>query len=70
MAAAGSNRRTFGHAGFGGTLGWADPDTRLGAVILHNRMFPVPTYEWQLNDEENHLIPIGQAIRRSLGLAE
>lgn len=70
MAAAGSNLRTFGHAGFGGTLGWADPDTRLGAVMLHNRMFPVPTYEWQLNDEENHFKPIGQAIRRSLGLAE
>ena len=68
MGAAGKNLRTFGHAGAGGSVGWADPDARLGVAITHNRMFPTPSHVWQTVDTENPFVPIGEAVRRALGV--
>jgi nucleotidyltransferase substrate binding protein (TIGR01987 family) len=45
MVAAGRNPRTFGHPGTGGSIGWADPDTRLAVAMTHNRMFRATTPE-------------------------
>jgi len=63
MAAAGLNPRTFGHPGAGGSIGWADPDAHLAVAITHNRMFRAST------PEENPLVPIGQAVRKALGVS-
>ena len=63
MVAAGSNLRTFGHPGAGGSVGWADPDTNLAVAITHNRMFRAAT------PDENPLVPIGQAVRKAVGLS-
>ena len=63
MTPAGRNLRTFGHPGAGGSIGWADPDTRLAVAITHNRMFRATT------PEENPLVPIGQAVRKALGVS-
>ena len=61
MGAAGSNPHLFGHTGAGGSVGWADPDARLGVAITHNRMFkPTPEY--------NPFVPIGDAVREALGV--
>jgi len=60
MVAAGRNPRTFGHPGAGGSIGWADPDTRLAVAITHNRMFRATTLE------ENPFVPIGEAVRKAL----
>jgi CubicO group peptidase (beta-lactamase class C family) len=64
MTPAGRNSRTFGHPGAGGSIGWADPDTRLAVAITHNRMFRATT------PEENPLVPIGEAVRKALGISE
>jgi len=45
MVAAGRNPRSFGHPGAGGSIGWADPDTRLAVAMTHNRMFRATTPE-------------------------
>ena len=63
MVPAGSNPHTFGHPGAGGSIGWADPDTHLAVAITHNRMFRAAT------PEENPFMPIGQAVRRALGVS-
>ncbi len=63
MAAAGSNPRTFGHPGAGGSNGWADPDSHLSVAITHNRMFRAAT------PDENPFVPIGQAVREALGVS-
>lgn len=42
---------SFGHAGFTGTLAWADPENQLVFVFLSNRVFP--------NAEENKLVKLG-----------
>jgi len=63
MVAAGRNPRTFGHPGAGGSIGWADPDAHLAVAITHNRMFRAATAE------ENPFVPIGQAVRKALGVA-
>jgi len=63
MAAAGRNPRTFGHPGAGGSIGWVDPDAHLAVAITHNRMFRAST------PEENPLVPIGQAVRKALGVS-
>ena len=63
MAAAGSNPRTFGHPGAGGSVGWADPDTNLAVAITHNRMFRAAT------PDENPFVPIGQAVQTAVGLS-
>jgi CubicO group peptidase (beta-lactamase class C family) len=58
----GKNPRAFGHPGFGGSIGWADPDARLAAAILKNRLSGAATAE------DNPLTAIGDAIRRGLGV--
>ena len=63
MWPAGTNPRVFGHNAAGGTVGWADPDARLGVMITHNRMFP------HGSREDNPLFPIGEAVREALGVA-
>ncbi len=35
----GKNRNTFGHSGWGGSFGCADPDAKLGIAYAMNRMF-------------------------------
>jgi CubicO group peptidase (beta-lactamase class C family) len=34
----GPNARSFGHSGYGGSFGFADPDARLGMGYAMNRM--------------------------------
>jgi len=63
MAPAGRNPRTFGHPGAGGSIGWADPDTHLAIAITHNRMFRPMT------PDDNPFVPIGQAVRKALGVS-
>ena len=63
MGAAGQAPRMFGHNGAGGSVGWADPEACLGVAITHNRMLPHEP------EEENPLIPLGQALRDALGVA-
>ncbi|MCZ6729805.1 MAG: serine hydrolase [SAR324 cluster bacterium] len=63
MVAAGRNPHTFGHPGAGGSIGWADPDTRLAVAITHNRMFRATT------PEENPFVPIGEAVSKALGVS-
>ena len=62
MWPAGTNPHTFGHNAAGGTVGWADPDAHLAVTITHNRMFHNGAAE------DNPLLPIGNAIRESLGV--
>jgi len=47
----------------GGSIGWADPDTRLAVAMTHNRMFRATT------PEENPFVPIGEAVRKALGVS-
>lgn len=65
MAPAGTNLRTFGHPGFGGQIGWADPDEMLAVGILHNRMLRVQSPDPQ----QNPIVAIGNAVREALGIA-
>jgi CubicO group peptidase (beta-lactamase class C family) len=58
----GRNPHTISHPGAGGSIGWADPDARLAVAICHNRMFDVQT------PEGNPLQPIGEAVRKALGV--
>jgi CubicO group peptidase (beta-lactamase class C family) len=49
--------------GAGGSIGWADPDTRLAVAICHNRMY-------QPRDcADDPTAAVAAAVRRSLGLA-
>jgi CubicO group peptidase (beta-lactamase class C family) len=59
----GRNPHTLSHPGAGGSIGWADPDARLAVGICHNRMFDAPT------PAANPLQPIGEAVRKALGVA-
>lgn len=59
---AGTNPRSFGHPGMGGTIGWCDPDARLAVGITHNRMFESAT------PEGSPMVYIGNAVRKALGV--
>jgi CubicO group peptidase (beta-lactamase class C family) len=54
----GSGRRIIYHAGNGGSIAWADLDTGLSVVILHNRMTNEP---WDLLSHP--FGPIAESIR-------
>jgi len=56
------NPRALCHPGAGGSIGWADPDSRLAVAICHNRMLQ------PMRREDDPLLPIAQALRAGLGL--
>lgn len=59
-AALGPNPRSFGHSGAGGSLGFADPDAKVGFGYTMNRMIQPPT----LNDPR--WAPMIEAVYTSL----
>ncbi|MFT3754460.1 MAG: serine hydrolase domain-containing protein [Pseudoxanthomonas sp.] len=56
------NPRAICHPGAGGSIGWADPDSKLAVAICHNRMFNASTRE------TDPILPIADAVRAALGL--
>ena len=54
--------RAICHPGAGGSIGWADPDSKLAVAICHNRMFNPPSCQ------EDAILPIADAIRSALGI--
>jgi CubicO group peptidase (beta-lactamase class C family) len=54
--------RAICHPGQGGSIGWADPESRLGVAICHNRLFN-PT-----KPDEDAILPIANAVREAVGL--
>ena len=59
----GSGRRIVYHAGSGGSIAWADLDTNLAVVILHNRKTSQP---WDL--QSHPFGPIAEAVRTVVGV--
>jgi CubicO group peptidase (beta-lactamase class C family) len=59
----GSGRRIVYHAGSGGSIAWADLDTNLAVVILHNRKTSEP---WDLRSHP--FGPISEAVRTVAGV--
>ena len=57
-------KTAFGHPGVGGSLAWADPASRLAVAFCHNRLFQPQTIE------TDPLLPIAEAVRAALALAE
>jgi CubicO group peptidase (beta-lactamase class C family) len=49
------------HPGMGGSIGWADLDSKLSVAFCHNRMFDT------LLPEEDSRTIVGDAIREALG---
>jgi len=54
------NMRALCHPGMGGSIGWADPDSKLAVAFCHNRMFDT------VDIEEDSRTIIGDAIRAAL----
>ncbi|BAI74815.1 beta-lactamase (plasmid) [Azospirillum sp. B510] len=54
--------RALCHPGQGGSIGWADPDSRLAVAICHNRMFNAHSRE------SDPILPIADAVRDAVGL--
>ena len=54
------NMRALCHPGMGGSIGWADPDSKLAVAFCHNRMFDT------VDIEEDSRTVIGDAIRAAL----
>lgn len=52
--------RALCHPGMGGSIGWADPDSRLAVAFCHNRMFDT------VDIAEDSRTMIGDAIRATL----
>ena len=48
--------------GAGGSIGWADPDTKLAVAICHNRMYRPRSCV------DDPMLPIADCVRRGLGL--
>jgi CubicO group peptidase (beta-lactamase class C family) len=57
-----ASQRALCHPGQGGSIGWADPETRLAVAICHNRLFNAST------PEEDPLLSIANAVREAAGL--
>lgn len=53
----GSGRAILSHGGAGGSIGWADIDSGLAAVITHNRMFGA------VRAEAHPFVALGEALR-------
>ena len=54
--------RALCHPGQGGSIGWADPKTKLAVAICHNKLFNATSIE---NDP---ILPIANAVRDALGV--
>jgi len=52
--------RALCHPGMGGSIGWADPDSKLAVAFCHNRMFDTREIE------EDSRTLIGDLIRAAL----
>jgi CubicO group peptidase (beta-lactamase class C family) len=52
--------RALCHPGQGGSIGWADPDSRLAVAICHNRLFNASS------PAEDPILPIADAVRAAL----
>jgi CubicO group peptidase (beta-lactamase class C family) len=55
----GRNPRTICHPGAGGSIAWANPDTRLAVAICHNRMTHAPGVAFE---------PIKEAVQEVFGV--
>jgi CubicO group peptidase (beta-lactamase class C family) len=55
------NMRALCHPGMGGSIGWADPDSKVAVAFCHNRMFDTRDIA-----EDSRTI-VGDAIRAALG---
>jgi CubicO group peptidase (beta-lactamase class C family) len=53
--------RGFGHAGLGGTIGWADPATRSSFAFVHNRLVTPIMIDMAL------FVPLILPVRRAIG---
>ncbi len=54
--------RALCHPGQGGSIGWADPQTKLAVAICHNRLFNASSVA------EDSILPIANAVREALGV--
>ena len=54
------NMRALCHPGMGGSIGWADPDSKLAVAFCHNRMFDT------IEIDQDSRTMIGDAIRAAL----
>lgn len=54
--------RALCHPGQGGSIGWADPQTKLAVAICHNRLFNANSLE------QDPILPIANAVREALGV--
>jgi len=56
-AVIGSSPKILAHGGAGGSIGWADLDSKLAVVITHNRMFG------NVSDDEHPFVALANAVR-------
>lgn len=66
MAPVGSNPCVFGHPGFGGSVGWADPEEDFAMAIFHNRLFGGGSAGKR--GDGRALVLIAEAARKTLGV--
>jgi len=66
MAVVGTSPRAYGHPGFGGSVGWNDPDHRFSMAILHNRLFGGES-AGSVRDGRSFVM-IAEAARKELGI--
>jgi CubicO group peptidase (beta-lactamase class C family) len=60
--AAPKHSRCLCHPGQGGSIGWADPQTKLAVAICHNKLFNAHSVE------TDPILPIANAVREALGV--
>ena len=66
MAPVGTNPCVFGHPGFGGSVGWADPEEDFAMAIFHNRLYGGGSSGKR--GDGRALVMIAEAARRALGV--